>query len=169
VIPEVAAERIAEVSGLAYLLHKSESLAPGDLPHLEEPVEAAWYRCAGGECWYIFPVLVEAAEAEVGRLFKRRIRRLRVRRAYPPADPSQLPQGVPHVERVGDVLDGEWYAVHADPDEVGEVEVKGRWLFLDLPRGRVGIKMPCEARRIYMCKDDESNPFSCPRVLYVEC
>jgi len=169
VMPEVTADRIAEVSGLAYLLHKSEALAPGDLPHLEEPIEAAWYRCAGGECWYIFPVLVEAAEVEVGRLFKRRVRRLRVKRAYPPAAPHQLPQGVPHVERTGDALDGEWYTVYVDPNEVQRVEVAGRWLFLDLPRGRVGVKMPCGVRRVYMCKDDESNPFACPGAFYVEC
>jgi len=169
VIPEVDAGRISEVAGLAYLLHKSESLAPGVLPLLEEPVEAEWCRCADGECWYIFPVLVESAEAEVGWLFKRRVRRLRVRRAHPPADPAQLPQGVPHVERAGDALDGDWYVVHVDPNEVKGVEVRGRWLFLDLPRGRVGVKMPCGVRRVYMCKDDESNPFACPGAFYVEC
>jgi len=171
VIPEVTAEKLLEYKGhaLVYFLHKSEVLRPGDLPYLEAPIEAVWYRCIQGECWYIFPVSVEETEAVVGSIFKRRVRRVVVKQSYVPNDRAQLPRGVPHFEAVADALNGDWYRVDVSPNDVKNVEVKGRWLLLDLPGSKVGIKMPCEIGRVYFCKDGDDNPFTCFNFFYVEC
>jgi len=171
VIPEVTADKLLEYKGhaLVYLLHKSEVLNPGDLPYLESPIEAAWYRCAQGECWYIFPVSVEEVEAVVGSIFKRRVRRIVVKQSYIPNDRARLPRDVPYYEAVADALNGDWYRIDVSPNDVRGAEVRGMWLLLDLPGAKVGVRLPCKAERIYMCRDGDDNPFTCFNFFYVEC
>lgn len=170
-IPEVTIDRLIQYKGhiLVYLLHKSEVLTSRDLPYLDAPIEAVWYRCVQGECWYIFPVSVMEEEVIVGALFKRHVRRLKVKPSYVPNDRSQLPRGVPYFEAVADSLDGDWYRIDVNPNDVKGVEVRGRWLLLDLHGAKVGVKMPCIIRTIYMCKDGDENPFTCNDFFYVEC
>jgi len=171
VIPEVTADQLMKYEGhaLVYLLHKSDVLRPGDLPNLASPIEAVWYRCVQGECWHIFPVSVLEDEVVVGSLFKRRARRVVVKQAYVPNDRAQLPRGVPYFEPTGDALEGDWYRIDVDPNLVKGVKVNGRWLLLDMSEGRVGVKLPCEVKNIYMCKDGDENPFTCFNFFYVEC
>ena len=170
-IPEVTADRLLEYKGhaLVYLLHKSEVLRPGDLPHLEAPIEAVWYRCVQGECWYIFPVSVEEVETLSGFTLKRHVRRVVVKQSYIPNDRAQLPKNVPYFEAVADARDGDWYREDVDPNDVMGVEVKGRWLLLDLPGARVGVRVPCKIGKVYLCKDGDDNPFTCFNFFYVEC
>jgi len=171
VIPEVTVDRLMQYEGwaLVYLLHKSDILKPSDLPYLESPIEAVWYRCMQGECWYIFPVSVVTEEVVVGKLFKRLAKRVRVKPSSVPNDRARLPRGVPYFEPIGDSLNGSWYRVDADPDNVRSVEVRGRWLILDVLDAKVGVRLPCELKGVYMCKDGDENPFTCFNFFYVEC
>jgi len=171
VIPEVTADELMKYEGhaLVYLLHKSDVLRPSDLPYLTSSLEAVWYRCVQGECWYIFPVSVMEEEVVVGNIFKRRVRRIIVKQSYVPNNTALLPRGVPYFRPVGDALDGEWYQIDLDPNLVNGVEINGRWLLLNLTEARVGIRLPCEIRSVYMCKDGDENPFACFNFFYVEC